>query len=84
MTLSRNSDKQKDSMRPPTIIRQHGATDLNLAQLRKAVLKQIQSLASYKPNDCTKVSDPAARQLIVSQANLCFNCLYNHRVSRCK
>ena len=31
-----------------------------------------------------KVSDPAARKLIVSQANLCFNCLYNHRVSRCK
>ena len=39
---------------------------------------------SHKPNDCTKVSDAAARKLIVSQANLRFNCLYNHRVSRCK
>ena len=125
------------------IIRQHGATDLNLAQLRKAVLKEIQILeaseetnklnyfsnplysvpstssllanasqhkeherglnprskqlssfpkprpcvfckGSHKPNDCKKVSDPAARKLIVSQANLCFNCLNNHRVSQCK
>ena len=127
------------------IIRQHGATDLNLAQLRKNVLKEIQILeaseetnkltyfsnslnsisstssllanasqhkeperdrlnsrsnkqpspfpkprpcvfckGSHKPNDCTKVNDPAARKLIVSQANLCFNCLNNHRVSQCK
>ena len=125
------------------IIRQQGATDLNLAQLRKAVLKEIQILeaseetnklnyfsnplysvpstssllanaskhkeherglnprskqlssfpkprpcvfckGSHKPNDCKKVSDPAARKLIVSQANLCFNCLNNHRVSQCK
>ena len=31
-----------------------------------------------------KVNDPAAHKLIVSQANLCFNCLNNHRVSQCK
>ncbi|CAB3981913.1 Hypothetical predicted protein [Paramuricea clavata] len=39
---------------------------------------------SHKPNDCTVVSDPAARKQIAFQANLCFNCLNNHRVSQCK
>ncbi|CAB4010747.1 Hypothetical predicted protein [Paramuricea clavata] len=39
---------------------------------------------SHKPNDCTVVSDPAARKQITFQANLCFNCLNNHRVSQCK
>ena len=39
---------------------------------------------SHKPNDCTAVSDPAARKQIAFQANLCFNCLNNHRVSQCK
>ena len=32
---------------------------------------------SHKPNDCTVVSDPAARKQIAFRANLCFNCL-NH------
>ena len=39
---------------------------------------------SHKANDCTVVSDPAARKQIAFRANLCFNCLNNHRVSQCK
>ena len=36
------------------------------------------------PNDCTKVTDHASRLNIVKKKKLCFNCLGNHQVSKCK
>ena len=35
-------------------------------------------------NDCTKVTDYAARLDIVKKKKICFNCLGHHQVSKCK
>ncbi|XP_028407556.1 uncharacterized protein LOC114530174 [Dendronephthya gigantea] len=37
----------------------------------------------HRPHECNVIRDPATRKKIVHQSNLCFNCLNNHRVSKC-
>ena len=51
-----------------------------------AVRKKLQCAyckGDHSPNTCTEVTDCQKRLEIVRKANLCFNCLGNHKISQC-